>query len=298
MRGTRWTFALVLAATALLATAQAGAQELTGTLKRIKDTGTVTLGYRASSIPFSYLNKRGEPIGYAIDLCKAVVDEITAELDGMALAIAYKAVTSETRIPAVVAGQIDLECGSTTSNFERKKQVAFSPVYFVSGTKLLVKRGSGIASWRDLGGKTVAVTSGTTNAAAIRAIADKQKLAVKLVTGSDHAHSFDILTSGGADAFATDDVLLYGLVASTRSGAAYHVVGDFLSYDPYALMFRKDDPDFAAVVERCFARLAASRELVQLYDKWFLRRLPTGERLDLAMSPQLQEFFRVLGVPD
>ena len=297
MRGTRRTFALVLA-TALLAALPAWAQELSGTLKRVKDTGTVTLGYRVSSIPFSYLNKRGEPIGYAIELCKAVVEEIAAELDGMALAIAYKAVTPETRIPAVVSGQIDLECGSTTSNFERKKLVAFSPVFFVSGTKLLVKRGSGIASWRDLGGKTVVVTAGTTNAAAIRAITEKQKLAVTLVTGSDHQHSFDILKSGGADAFATDDALLYGLVAASKSGATYHVVGDFLSYDPYALMFRKDDADFAAVVERSFARLAASRDIVQLYDKWFLQRLPTGERLGLAMSPQLEEFFRALGVPE
>ena len=296
MRSTR-IVALVLAA-ALLAAAPAAAQELTGTLKRIKDTGTVTLGYRVSSIPFSYLNKRGEPIGYAIDLCKAVVEDISAELDGSEITIAYKAVTSESRIPAIVSGQIDLECGSTTSNFERKKQVAFSPVYFVSGTKLLVKRGSGIASWRDLGGKTVVVTAGTTNEAAIRAIAAKQKLVVKLIVGSDHQRSFDMLKSGAADAFATDDVLLYGLVATTKSGAAYHVVGDFLSYDPYALMFRKDDADFAAVVERSFARLAASREIVELYDKWFLQRLPTGERLDLAMSPQLEEFFRVLGVPE
>jgi glutamate/aspartate transport system substrate-binding protein len=297
MRGNRRTFALILTATLIIAGPTA-AQELTGTLKRVKDTGTVTLGYRASSIPFSYLNRRGEPIGYSIDLCKAVVEEIAAELDGMAITIAYKPVTSETRIPAVVSGQIDLECGSTTSNFERKKLVAFSPVFFVSGTKLLVKRGSGISSWRDLGGKTVVVTAGTTNEAAIRAIAEKQKLAVKLVTGSDHARSFDMLKAGAADAFATDDVLLYGLVAATKSGATYHVVGDFLSYDPYALMFRKDDADFAAVVERSFARLAADREIVQLYNRWFLQRLPTGERLGLAMSPQLEEFFRVLGVPE
>ena len=288
----------LIVAVALLAAASAGAQELTGTLKRIKETGTVTLGYRTSSLPFSYLGRRGEPIGYAIDLCKAVVDDIAAELDGMTLNIAYKPVTAETRIPAVVSGQIDLECGSTTSNFTRKKLVAFSPVHFVSGTKLLVKRGSDIRSWRDLGGKTVVATSGTTNEAAIRAIAEKQKLAVNLVTGKDHQDSFDMLKAGAADAFATDDVLLYGLLAATKSAAAYHVVGDFLSYDPYALMFRKDDADFAAVVERSFARLASSREIVQLYDKWFLQRLPNGERLDLAMSPQLEEFFRALGVSE
>jgi glutamate/aspartate transport system substrate-binding protein len=296
--GRRCSLALATLLLALVFAGAARAQELTGTLRKIRASGSITLGYRESSIPFSYLTPGGTPIGYSIDLCKEVVDEVANALDGMTITIKYRAVTSETRIPALLAGDIDLECGSTTSNFERKKLVAFSPVFFVSGTKLLVKRGSGIASWRDLGGKTVVVTAGTTNAAAIRVIAEKQKLAVKLVTGSDHQHSFDTPKSGGADAFATDDALLYGLVATSKSGATYHVVGDFLSYDPYALMFRKDDADFAAVVERSFARLAASREIVQLYDKWFLQRLPTGERLDLAMSPQLEEFFRVLGVPE
>jgi ABC-type amino acid transport substrate-binding protein len=278
--------------------AAAAAQELTGTLKQVKSTGSLTLGYRESSIPFSYLNKRGQPIGYSLDLCKEVVDELAAELDGMAIAVKYKAVTSESRIPALLAGEIDLECGSTTSNFERKKLVAFSPVFFVSGTKLLVKRSSAIASYRDLRNKTVVVTAGTTNEAAVKALSDKQKLGIKFVTGRDHAASFAILAAGGADAFATDDALLYGLVATTHSAADYHVVGEFLSYDPYGLMFRKGDPDFAAVVERAFARLAESRALVDLYNKWFLRRLPTGERLDLPMSPQLEEFFRVQGVPE
>jgi glutamate/aspartate transport system substrate-binding protein len=142
------------------------------------------------------------------------------------------------------------------------------------------------------------VTAGTTNEAAVKALSDKQKLGITFVTGKDHAASFATLAAGGADAFATDDALLYGLVATTRTAAEYHVIGDFLSYDPYGLMFRKNDPDFAAVVERAFTRLAQSRELVQLYNTWFLRRLPTGERLDLPMSPQLEEFFRVLGVPE
>jgi glutamate/aspartate transport system substrate-binding protein len=276
----------------------AAAQQLTGTLKQVKSTGSITLGYRESSIPFSYLTKGGVPIGYSIDLCKEVVDELAAELDGITIAVTYKPVTSESRIPALLAGEIDLECGSTTSNFERKKLVAFSPVFFVSGTKLLVKRASPIASYRDLRGKTVVVTAGTTNEAAVKALSDKQKLGITFVTGKDHAASFATLAAGGADAFATDDALLYGLVATTRTAAEYHVVGDFLSYDPYGLMFRKNDPDFAAVVERAFTRLAQSRELVQLYNTWFLRRLPTGERLDLPMSPQLEEFFRVLGVPE
>jgi glutamate/aspartate transport system substrate-binding protein len=276
----------------------AHAQELTGTLKKIKDSKAVTLGYRESSIPFSYLNRPGDPIGYSIDLCNAVVDETSKELQGLEIAVKYKKVTAETRILAVRSSEIDLECGSTTANFERKKEVAFSPIFFVAGTKLLVPRSSDITSYRDLRDKTVVVTAGTTNEAAVRAISERQKLGIRLVIGKDHAESFAMLKEGKADAFATDDVLLYGLVATTKSGAQYHVVGEYLSYDPYGLMYRKDDPDFAAVVDRAFSRLAQSRELVQLYNKWFQQRLPTGERLDLPMSPQLEEIFRVEGVPE
>ena len=288
----------LLLALALLAASGARAQELTGTLKKIKDSKTVTLGYRESSIPFSYINKVGEPIGYSIDLCNAVVDEVSKELEGVEIGVKYKKVTAETRIPAVRSGDVDLECGSTTANFERKKEVAFSPIFFVAGTKLLAPRSSGITSYRDLRDKTVVVTAGTTNEAAVRAISEKQHLGIKFLVAKDHAESFAMLKDGKADAFATDDVLLYGLVATTRSGDQYHVVGEYLSYDPYGLMYRKDDPDFAAIVDRTFSRLAQSRELVQLYNKWFQQRLPTGETLDLPMSPQLEEIFRVEGVPD
>jgi len=282
----------------LLAFPAARAQELTGTLKKIKDSKTMTLGYRESSIPFSYVNKVGEPIGYSIDLCNAVVDEVSKELEGVEIAVKYKKVTAETRIPAVQSGEVDLECGSTTANFERKKEVAFSPIFFVAGTKLLVPRSSGISSYLDLRDKAVVVTAGTTNEAAVRAISDKQHLGIKFLVGTDHTESFAMLKEGKADAFATDDVLLYGLVATARSGDQYQVVGEYLSYDPYGLMYRKDDPDFAAIVDRTFSRLAQSRELVQLYNKWFQQRLPTGETLDLPMSPQLDEIFRVEGVPD
>ena len=269
---------LAVALTApLLAIPAARAQELTGTLKKIKDTKTVTLGYRESSIPFSYVNKVGEPIGYSIDLCNAVVDELSKELEGIEIAIGYKKVTAETRIPAVKSGQLDLECGSTTANFERKKEVAFSPIFFVAGTKLLVPRSSGISSYRDLRDKTVVVTAGTTNEAAVRAISEKQHLGIKFMVGNDHAESFAMLKEGKADAFATDDVLLYGLIATARLGDRYHVVGEYLSYDPYGLMYRKDDPDFAAIVDRTFGRLAQSRELVQLYNKWF-QQAPADRR--------------------
>ena len=282
----------------LLVIPGASAQELTGTLKKIKETKTVTLGYRASSIPFSYVNKPGEPIGYSIDLCNAVVDEISKELEGVEIGVSYKLVRAETRILAVRSAEIDLECGSTTANFQRKKEVAFSPIFFVAGTKILVPRSAAISSYRDLRDKTVVVTAGTTNEEAVRAISEKQHLAIKFLVGKDHAESFALLKEGAADAFATDDVLLYGLVATTGSADQYHVVGEYLSYDPYGLMYRKDDPDFAAIVDRTFSRLAQSRELVQLYNKWFQHRLPTGETLALPMSPQLEEIFRVEGVPE
>ena len=282
----------------LLVTPGARGQELTGTLKKIKDSNTVTLGYRASSIPFSYLNKVHQPIGYSIDLCNEVVKQIASDLEGVEIGVSYKLVRAETRIPAVRSGEIDLECGSTTANFQRKKEVAFSPIFFVAGTKILVPRASAITSYRDLRDKTVVVTAGTTNEEAVRAISDKQHLGIKFLVGKDHAESFALLKEGKADAFATDDVLLYGLVAQSGSSDQYHVVGEYLSYDPYGLMYRKDDPDFAEVVDRTFTRLARSRELVQLYNKWFQQRLPTGETLDLPMSPELEEIFRVEGVPE
>ena len=283
---------------ALLVTPGARGQELTGTLKKIKDSNTVTLGYRASSIPFSYLNKVHQPIGYSIDLCNEVVKQIASDLEGVEIGVSYKLVRAETRIPAVRSGEIDLECGSTTANFERKKEVAFSPIFFVAGTKILVARSAAITSYRDLRDKTVVVTAGTTNEEAVRAISAKQHLGIKFLVGKDHAESFALLKEGKADAFATDDVLLYGLVAQSGSSDQYHVVGEYLSYDPYGLMYRKDDPDFAEVVDRTFTRLARSRELVQLYNKWFQQRLPTGETLDLPMSPELEEIFRVEGVPE
>jgi glutamate/aspartate transport system substrate-binding protein len=273
-------------------------QELTGTLKKIHDAKAVTLGYRVSSIPFSYLDSIGRPIGYSIDLCNAVVADIREALEGLEVNIVYRQVTAEDRIRAVRNGEIDLECGSTTANFARKKEVAFSPIFFVAGTKLLVARHSNIESYRDLRGKTVVVTAGTTNEAAMRAIAERQQLDIKIITGKDHDESFTLLAKGRADAFATDDVLLYGLIATRRAGDRYHVVGDYLSYEPYGLMYRKDDPDFAAIIEHAFSRLAQSRELVQLYNRWFQMRLPSGESLDLPMSPQLEEIFRVEGVPD
>jgi glutamate/aspartate transport system substrate-binding protein len=274
-----------------------GPVDLAGTLKKIHDSGAVAIGYREASFPFSYM-RGGEPIGYSIDLCQGVIDEIARELNGATLRVDKVLVTADTRIDAVTSGKVDLECGSTTSNIERQKSVAFSPIIFVAGTKLLVKRGAGIASYRDLAGKTLVVTSGTTNEMAMRALNDKYKLGVNIVAGADHQQSYEMLASGKADAFATDDVLLTGFVASNKAQATMAVVGDLITYEPYGIMFRRNDPQTTEAVRRAFATMASTGMLVATYHKWFLRPTPTGEFLDLPISLQLTESFRALGVDE
>jgi ABC-type amino acid transport substrate-binding protein len=266
---------------------------LTGTLAKARASGAITIAFRESSIPFSYLSARNEPIGYSIELCKKLVEAI-GETVGKELAVRWLAVTSETRIDAIVSGRADLECGSTTDNLERRKLVSFSPTIFVAGTKLLVPRGSPIKSFRDLGGRTVVVTAGTTNEKAMQEIARRFKLDFKLATARDHAESYAQLEAGKADAFATDDVLLYGLVAQHKAQKKYQVIGEFLSYDPYGVMFRKDDAQLAALMKQAFHDLAEDGEVERQYKRWFLRRLPSGESLDLPMSPQLETLIRAM----
>ena len=268
----------------------------TGTLKKIDDTGVVRIGHRENSPPFAFLDRNRKPIGYSLDLCEIVVEEIAAEL-GKDVRAEYRPVTPENRFELVTSDQIDLECGSTTNNAERRKTVAFSPTMFVTGTKLLVRRGSGILNFRDLDGKTIVLTRGTVHETAIPKLAERQKLNIKFVFTGDHHESFQTLASGKADAFANDDVQLYGILAETNSRADFRVVGDFLTYADYALMFRKNDPDFTDVVERAFHKLAGSREIVAIYERWFLKPLPSGLRLNLPMSPHLEELFSVQGLP-
>ena len=275
-----------------LARAQDGG--LSPALANIKATHTVRLGYREASPPFSFLDQANRPIGYSLELCQAIVEEIAAEVDDPALKIDYVLVTPETRIPAVLDNRIDLECGSTTANAERRQRVAFSPLIFVAGTKLMVPRDARVSSITDLKGKTIVVTKGTTNEQAIQAADKKFSLGLKIVTADDHEQSYRMVTDGKADAFATDDVLLYGLIARHKAQDKMKVVGDLLSYEPYGIMFRKGDPQLAAVVERTFRKLATNHDLVPLYRQWFMQRLPTGERLGIAISPQLEESFKVL----
>ncbi len=288
---------LLLAACLLTTAASAqtgGSEGLSPTLANIKNTHVVRLGYRESSPPFSFLDQANRPIGYSLELCEAIVDEISVEVDDANLRIDYVKVTSDDRIPAVVQNKIDLECGSTTANAERAKQVAFSPLMFVAGTKLMVPKASAISAPADLKGKTVAVTKGTTNEQAMHNIDKKFALGLNIVTAADHEQSYQMLVDGKADAFATDDILLYGLIARHKSQDKFKVTGEYLSYDPYGIMFRKGEPQLAAVVERTFRKLGSNRDLIPLYNKWFVSRLPTGERLNVAISPQLEEAFKVL----
>jgi glutamate/aspartate transport system substrate-binding protein len=278
---------------ATAAAAQSG-EGLSATLAAIKSRHVVHLGYRESSPPFSFLDQANRPIGYSLELCEAIVEEIGAEIDEPELKIEYVKVTSDDRIPAVVQGKIDLECGSTTANAERARQVAFSPLMFVAGTKLMVAKDSAISAPKDLQGKTIVVTKGTTNEQAMHAVDKKFSLGLKIVTAADHEQSYQTLADGKADAFATDDILLYGLIARHKSQDRFKVTGDYLSYDPYGIMFRKGEPQLKDVVERTFRKLGSNHDLVPLYNKWFVSRLPTGERLNVAISPQLEDAFKAL----
>jgi glutamate/aspartate transport system substrate-binding protein len=272
---------------------------LSGTLKKVRDSGIVAIGYREVSFPFSFVQPgASRPLGYSIDLCLGIVEEIVRELDGNQTRLDFTPVTPDTRIEAVTSGKIDLECGSTTSNAERQQSVAFSPIIYVAGTKLMVKRSSGISSYRDLGGKTLVVTSGTTNEVAMKQLNDKYQLGIAIVAARDHDESYTMLADGKAAAFATDDVLLYGFIVARRAGAAMAVVGDFITYEPYGIMFRKDDPLMAAAVTRAFRVMAHRRALTDTYRRWFLRPGPNGEQLNLPMSAQLSEVFRASGEED
>src|ERR1700757_4464582 len=286
--------ALLPAAAAFAQGSGQGGEGLTPTLAHIKSANVVHVGYRESSPPFSFLDEAHRPIGYSLELCEAIVEEIAAEVDAPNLKIEYVKVTSDDRIDAVLQNKIDLECGSTTANAERAKRVAFSPLMFVAGTKLMVPKASNVSAVTDLKGKTVVVTKGTTNEQAMHNVDKKSSLGLNIVTSPDHEQSYQMLVDGKADAFATDDILLYGLIARHKSQDKFRVTSDYLSYAPYGIMFRKGDAQLTAVVERAFHKLGSNRDLIPLYNKWFVSRLPTGEKLNVQISPQLEEAFRAM----
>lgn len=284
-------------------------EALTGTLKTIHDRGTILIGYRETSLPFSFLNKAGQPVGLSVDLCHGIAEDVARTLHSDLLEsdapawqkgvrIVYVPVNADERLPKVISGALDLECGSTTANAERAKTVAFSPVFFLAGTKLMVPAGGKVSSYRDLAGHTIVVGAGTTNAETIRRLASRVTPPITVAEAPDLNAAYAMLVAGKADAFASDDILLYGFIATRPEGRRFAIVGDYLSFEPYAITLRRDDPAFADLVHSSFGRMAGEGRLSNLYGRWLVDRLPTGERLNLPMSPQLAEMYRALGQPD
>jgi glutamate/aspartate transport system substrate-binding protein len=303
MRALAKIFAAVVLAILLAQTPMAGAQDapiarLSGTLAKVHDTGEITLGYRGDSFPFSYLDAANHPVGYSLDLCGAIVGAAARTIDVPSVRTKFARVTAQSRFPMVMSGDVDLECGVTTDTSEREKRVAFSPTIFVSGTKLMVQRSSVFKSIFDLKGKRVVSIDGTTNEEAVKFFNDKRNLGLTLLTVTDRVEGYAMMMDGKADAFAADDALLYAMIAQREAQRQFIVVGDYLSYDPYGLMFRRADPQFRDLVQTTFRELAENGDLVEFYHRWFIRRTPTGERLNLPMSPQLQEIFHALGMPE
>ena len=280
---------LVAAFASAALTATALAQD-GGTLKKIRDTGVIKIGHRDASIPFSYLDDNQKPIGYGVDICLKIADAVKANLKMPNLKVEFVPVTSQTRIPILTGGNIDLECGSTTNSVERQKQVSFAPTYFVTGTRIVVKKSSGIKGYDDLKGKTVVFTQGTTNERAMKAYNDAKNLGINFIPSKDHAESFLSVETGRAVAFPMDDILLYSLVASARNPGDYVVLGELLSDDPYAIMLRKDDAEFKKLVDTTVSGLYKSGEITKLYTKWFQSPIPPKNiNLNFPMSEGLRE---------
>ena len=278
----------------LLAGANASAQA-PATLARAKASGTLTIGYRESSIPFSYLGSDAQPTGFGWDICNRIADQVRKATDRADLKVATQAVTSQNRIPLLQNGTIDIECGSTTNNSERGKQVDFAINYFYTGTRLLVKAGSPIHSLADLQGRKVVSTTGTTNFQVLRKLDAERNLGFELLGAKDHAESELLVESGRADAFGMDDILLYGLRASARVPAQLAVVGDAIQVEPYAIMLRKDDPAFKKLVDDTLAGLMRSGEFEALYRKWFQSPIPPrGINLEAPMSAELRANLQAL----
>ncbi len=271
------------------------ADKLSGTLKKVADSGRITLAYRESSVPFSYLDGPHRPIGFGVDIAVQVVDAVRKATGRPDLEVRFQAVTSQNRIPLVANGTVDLECGSTSNTAARAKSVAFAINYFYTGPRLLVKRDSGVQGVGDLAGKPVAVTTGTTSFKLLRKLDLERGMRMTLVAGRDHVDSFLLVDAGRATAFVMDDILLYGQMLNAKQPQQWHVVGEPLQVEPYACMLRKDDPAFKQLVDGVLAGLMASGEFARIYDKWFMQPIPPrGRSLGLPMSPALRENLRAL----
>lgn len=283
-----------IAAAGLLA-APTTAQELTGTLKKIKDSGAITLGHRESSVPFSYYDDKQQVIGYSIDLCYRIVDAVKKELKLDELAVKLDPVTSSTRIPLMANGTIDLECGSTTNDLDRQKQVAFAVTDYITAVKFVSKKAANFKTVDDLKGKTVVSTSGTLNIKVITELNAKRNLNLNIIAVQDHAEAFLMVETDRAAAFVMDDILLYGFVAGAKAPGDYVVSADPLLIEPYAIMLRRDDPAFKKVADNTLIGLFKSGEIHALYAKWFTQPVPPkGINLNVPMSDTLK---RVIANP-
>lgn len=281
-----WAAALL---TVMCGAGASQAEELTGTLKKIKDSGQITLGVRDSSIPFSYLDDKQNYVGYSIDLCERVAQSVRRKLGMSQLNVKYQPVTSATRIPLMANGTIDLECGSTTNNEERERQVAFAPTTFVTANRILYKKNSGIKVLADMKGKTLVSTAGTSNIKQVTILNGERGLGMNIIAAKDHAEAFLMVETDRAQAFAMDDVLLASLAATSKEPQAYEISSEALSVEPYAIMLRRDDPAFKATVDQAVKDIMASGDIYTIYDKWFTKPIPPkGVNLNVPMSAQLK----------
>ena len=281
----------VVLASGLSAASFAGAD----TLKKIADAGQMTVSSREASVPFSFLVGSGAPVGFSVDITNAIVEAVKVKLGKPDLKVAVQPVTSQNRIPLLQNGTIDLECGSTTNNTARGRDVQFAINHFYTGTRLLVKKASGIKNYADLAKKNVTSTTGTTNVQVIRKYNTDNNLGMEFVLGKDHDDAMLLVDSGRAVAFAMDDILLFGLMGNAKAPAEWEVVGDSLQVEPYACMFRKDDPQFAQLVNGVIGGMMKSGQFEKLYTKWFMSPIPPkNQNLNLPMSKELRDNLKAL----
>ena len=268
----------------------ANAQALEGTLKKISETKTITIGHRDSSIPFSYLDDKQQPIGYSMDLCMKVVDAVKTKLKMPDLQVKLNPVTSATRIPLMANGTIDLECGSTTNTAERQKQVAYAPTTFVTANRFVAKKASNVKVLVDLKGKPVVSTAGTTNLRGITGLNGEKNLGMNIAVAKDHAESFLMVETGRSTAFFMDDILLASLVASSKAPNDYMIGAEAYSVEPYAIMLRREDPQFKALVDEAIKAAMKSGDLDKLYKKWFQSPIPPKNiNLNIPMGAELKK---------
>jgi glutamate/aspartate transport system substrate-binding protein len=275
-----------------IGTAARADEELTGTLKKIKDSGTIAVGHRESSVPFSYYDDKNQVVGYSQDLVLKVVEAVKQKLNLPNLQVKLIPVTSQNRIPLIQNGTVDIESGSTTNNLERQQQVAFSNTMFIIGTRLLVKKDSGINDFPDLKGKNVVVTAGTTSERLIREMNDKNSMGLNIISAKDHGESFLTLQSGRAVAFMLDDALLAGERAKAKKADDWVIVGTSQSKEAYGMMLQKGDTQFKKLVDDTIAK-AETTEGEKLYQKWFQSPIPPkGLNLDLPLSDDMKVLFK------